>query len=318
LSLEARPNQSPPEKTVTVSKGALALVVTCLISASIAPAQSQTTNPQIVTLRLGPDQIGAVKTAEKFSTRLAFREPIKEIVCGDLYDPESGTGAFVIQRIDNNVFIKPVAPRGNSNMFVKTGERGERIYNFSLLIVPINQAHFIVNVINTSDNVSSEIKASKHLVSLPVSPPIIANIKMNEGGPDNAIGGMAAASSVKLSRMAEPAEPPPPPPKMKSNSRPAAVVARLDGLPQRDVIKRVKPNYPQDARLRGISGEVIVEITIDDSGKVISGRAISGPLWLRNAAVLAARDWKFSPATPTKWPTLDVSRITFNFQFANY
>jgi TonB family protein len=319
MKLETRPYRYPPNKSVGFRTGTIPLVITLLAAATIARAQSQIANPQIVTLRLGSDQIGLVKTAEKVSTRLAFCEPIKEIICGDLYDPESGIGAFVVQRIDNDVFIKPVAPRGISNMFVKAGDKGERIYNFSLLIGPIDQVNLIVKVVNATDNIASAPNFSKPPASLRVAPPIITNIKMNDGGSSNAIGSVAGVLSAKVSKMAE-LEPPPPPSSVKSNSEALTVVAEADtgsdSMSRREVIRRVKPDYPEFARTTGVSGEVAVDVTIDDGGKVKSAQAISGHALLRGAAETAARSWKFSPATSGKRLKPDVTRIKFNFLLA--
>jgi vacuolar-type H+-ATPase subunit H len=44
------------------------------------------------------------------------------------------------------VFLKPVVAKGLINLFVKTGEKGEHTYSFDLLVVPIEQAHRVVNV----------------------------------------------------------------------------------------------------------------------------------------------------------------------------
>lgn len=112
-----------------------------LVSASVARAQST-----IVTITVGPSQIGQVKTSQGITTRMIFPEIVRDIVCGDLYDPASGKGSFVIQRIDNDVFLKPVVSKGLSNLFVKTGEKGEHTYSFDLQIVPLEQAHRVVNV----------------------------------------------------------------------------------------------------------------------------------------------------------------------------
>ncbi|MFP5265402.1 MAG: hypothetical protein ACLGJB_26245 [Blastocatellia bacterium] len=124
-----------------------AILISCLVVvSSAARAQSP-----ITTIALGPDQIGVVKTAVGITTRVTFLEPVQEIICGDLYDPASGKGTFVVQRSGNDqkpgndVFIKPVAPKGLSNMFVKAGD-GRRTYNFDLKIVPVDQAHRVVNV----------------------------------------------------------------------------------------------------------------------------------------------------------------------------
>ncbi len=103
----------------------------------------------ISTLPLGPDEIGLVKTAQGITTRISFPEKVLESICGDLYDPASGKGTFVIQNSGNDVFLKPIVSRGMSNLFVKTGsEAGTRIYNFDLSVVATAQlAHRVVNVV---------------------------------------------------------------------------------------------------------------------------------------------------------------------------
>ena len=121
--------------------GAIVLVVVLSVAAQVANAQSP-----IITVTLGPNQIGQVKTTQGITTRITFPEPVREIICGDLYDPATGRGSFVVQRIDNDVFLKPVVSKGLSNLFVKTGEKGEHTYGFDLQVVSIDQAHRIVNV----------------------------------------------------------------------------------------------------------------------------------------------------------------------------
>ncbi|HVF56101.1 MAG TPA: VWA domain-containing protein [Pyrinomonadaceae bacterium] len=56
-----------------------------------------------------------------------------------------------------------------------------------------------------------------------------------------------------------------------------------------------KPLYPQTAKSAGASGKVIVEVTIDEKGKVIEARASSGHPLLQAAAASAARQARFSP-----------------------
>src|SRR5262245_48885094 len=100
----------------------------------------------IVKISLGPDQIAIIKTAQGITTRVTFPEPVKEIICGDLYDPGTGKGGFVVQRSENDVFLKPIPSKAMTNLFVKTGERGEHIYNFDLIVGPMADAHRVVNV----------------------------------------------------------------------------------------------------------------------------------------------------------------------------
>jgi hypothetical protein len=132
------------------------LVAVCLLmSAGPAPAQSPPAQSPIVTLALGPDQIGVVKTSVGISTRISFPDPVAEIICGDLYDKDTGKGTFVVarsgseQKPGNDIYVKPVGSKGQSNMFVKTGE-GKHTYNFDLSIVAPAQAHRVVNVVDAA------------------------------------------------------------------------------------------------------------------------------------------------------------------------
>lgn len=102
---------------------------------------------QITSVTLGAEQIGTVKTAVSITTKISFPDKVSTVICGDLYDGQTGKGTFVIQQSDNDVFIKPIAPKGQSNMFVKVGD-GKKTYNFDLLVVPFNQAHRVINVID--------------------------------------------------------------------------------------------------------------------------------------------------------------------------
>src|SRR5713101_4616648 len=121
--------------------GRMLLGLALMVATSGVRAQSL-----IITITLGPNQIGQVKTTQGITTRVTFPEPVRDIICGDLYDPATGKGSFVVQRIDNDVFLKPVVAKGLSNLFVKTGEKGEHTYSFDLLVVPLEQAHRVVNV----------------------------------------------------------------------------------------------------------------------------------------------------------------------------
>jgi hypothetical protein len=104
----------------------------------------------VASLALSSDRIGEIKTAQGITTMIRFTDPVQEIICGDLYDAGTGKGTFVVQRSGssehpgNEVFVKPVAARGASNMFVKT--EGKHTYSFDLTIVTTAQAHRMVNV----------------------------------------------------------------------------------------------------------------------------------------------------------------------------
>ena len=74
-----------------------------------------------------------------------------------------------------------------------------------------------------------------------------------------------------------------------------------------------KPAYPLTAKSARQSGVVVVEVVIDVNGKVISARAISGPVLLQQAAIQAAHQAKFSPTILSGQPMKVVGTINYNF-----
>jgi TonB family protein len=76
---------------------------------------------------------------------------------------------------------------------------------------------------------------------------------------------------------------------------------------------KVLPVYPQFAKQLRVSGEVKVEVTIDEGGRVIAAKAISGPNPLRPAAEDAAWKWAFKPTLLNKVPVSARGVLTFIF-----
>jgi len=91
------------------------------------------------------------------------------------------------------------------------------------------------------------------------------------------------------------------------------VVRRSGGALQASAIRRVEPAYPMSARSAHITGSVVVEIRIDHFGAVADAKAINGPRELQDAAVEAARQWRFQPTSISGVRVDVVGTITFNF-----
>ena len=100
--------------------------------------------------------------------------------------------------------------------------------------------------------------------------------------------------------------PPPPMPKPISGG---VVNGKATSLP--------RPPYPAAARSVRASGAVNVQITIDESGNVISAAAISGHPLLRAAAAQAARNATFAPTTISGKPVKIIGLIAYNFNPAD-
>ncbi len=103
-------------------------------------------------------------------------------------------------------------------------------------------------------------------------------------------------------------ETPPPPLTSRQQARKATGVM-VEGT----VITRAKPVYPSSARSMNAYGNVDVRVVISEAGRVIEATAISGHPALRNAAVDAARQWVYKPATLNGVPVKMESVLTFTF-----
>lgn len=268
----------------------------------------------VVTVTLDQDQIASVKTARGITTRLVFAERVQEIICGDLYDPATGVGTFVIQRVGNDVFLKPIVSEGVSNLFVKAGENSEVTYSFDLLIGSAQQAFRIVRVVPKSS--TPETKQAKATSRLFLRPPVFRVVDVVFQGPHETPAGLS--ETVKLVQQL----PPPPPPIPASSAsavttiKSAREVAASQRTKPRNAVRTLKPEYPDVARRVGADGEVAVQVLIDEKGNVASAKALSGNPLLRSAAVAAARMWKFEPVGRGNRST-DSQTITFNFILAS-
>ncbi len=78
-----------------------------------------------------------------------------------------------------------------------------------------------------------------------------------------------------------------------------------------------KPEYPEEARKTKLSGVVMVEVLIDEAGKVVSAKTISGleNTTFRIAAEAAAMKATFSPTTLKEQPVKVSGVINYNFTF---
>ncbi|HKP45469.1 MAG TPA: TonB family protein [Pyrinomonadaceae bacterium] len=73
------------------------------------------------------------------------------------------------------------------------------------------------------------------------------------------------------------------------------------------------PDFPAAAKAANTYGTVVVRVTIDEQGNVISATAVSGPPLLQQASVNAALLAHFSPTLLMGEPVQVVGVITYNF-----
>ena len=118
-------------------------------------------------------------------------------------------------------------------------------------------------------------------------------------GPGNAIG---------IKRSVEGGGEPP------VNSAPKPLLKPVSGgVLNGSAISLPTPAYPDVARKMRASGVVVVDVVIDENGKVISARAISGNSILREVAVQAAYRARFSPTKLSGLPMKVAGLIHYKF-----
>lgn len=84
----------------------------------------------------------------------------------------------------------------------------------------------------------------------------------------------------------------------------------LDG----EAVYKPQPAYPAEAKAARAQGKVSVRVVVDEEGKVIKAEAVSGHPLLRDAAVTAARNTRFSPPRVQGQPVKLDGVITYDFE----
>ena len=102
-------------------------------------------------------------------------------------------------------------------------------------------------------------------------------------------------------------EPPPPPPK----PTPHAPIS--GGVLNGKALRLVQPTYPPIAKSAHASGQVRVQILLDENGNVISASVVSGHPLLAAAALAAARASKWTPTKLSGQPVKVSGFIIYNF-----
>jgi TonB family protein len=79
------------------------------------------------------------------------------------------------------------------------------------------------------------------------------------------------------------------------------------------VIDRPQPDYPPVAKAARAQGTVIVQVVVDEEGRVMAAQALSGHPLLQASAVKAARGMRVSPILVGGKPVKFVGTVSYNF-----
>jgi len=148
----------------------------------------------------------------------------------------------------------------------------------------------------------------------PVLPPGVPfrkdNFNSNPGGPGlghSNVGGSGGGGNGGTTVRVD-VDPPPPAPV----ERPKPKVLPKEVI-NGDALFLPKPQYPPLAKRMGIQGTVNVQVLVDETGKVISAKAVSGNPALTRAAQQAALDARFSPTKIGEQAVKVSGVIVYNF-----
>ncbi len=78
-------------------------------------------------------------------------------------------------------------------------------------------------------------------------------------------------------------------------------------------ISQASPSFPETAVRMRTSGTVVLELQIDEKGKVVKATPVSGPSIFHYPAVNAALKWRYKPATINGANVPSQARVTMNF-----
>jgi protein TonB len=99
---------------------------------------------------------------------------------------------------------------------------------------------------------------------------------------------------------------PPPPvtaaPRLSSQAQPAKLISSPP------------PAYPPMARTQRLQGEVVLNVAIDDSGKVTKVSVISGHTVFQQAAIDAVTRWRYEPARLNGQPVPSQAQVRVFFR----
>ena len=116
------------------------------------------------------------------------------------------------------------------------------------------------------------------------------------------------------------APPPQPQTPVSSNASADTKNSRKGNAPrvtQGKAINKIQPSYPAIAKAANASGPVSVQILVSETGEVLEAHAAGGHPLLHDAAVQAARGWRFKPTEISGRAVKTRGILTFTFKLTD-
>ncbi len=163
---------------------------------------------------------------------------------------------------------------------------------------------------STSNPTNVPVDVGIRASSVPPAPPgaIVSSINSDPPAPSFAGRGVPDGRGSTPVTITDPPPPPSPPP----TPAPPRVV-KISHILNSEAKALPKPNYPPMAKQIRVQGTVAVQVLIDETGKVVSAKALSGHPLLVPESVRAAMQARFSPTIIGEQPVKVSGVITYNF-----
>lgn len=139
----------------------------------------------------------------------------------------------------------------------------------------------------------------------------------NDKGLDTIVATLNAITALPKRSAAESAQPAAPKNEEEPSKELIAHPERVkiaSGVTQGLLIKRVRPDYPEDARAAHIQGTVKLRAEISKEGDITDLELIDGPIELAGSAVAAVRQWKYKPYLLMGNPVTVETTIQVNYE----
>ncbi len=95
--------------------------------------------------------------------------------------------------------------------------------------------------------------------------------------------------------------------------QPASIVELSPDAAEGNLVRRVEPEYPEQALAQHIQGPVLLDLRIAQDGTVQGIKVVSGDSQLAEAAATAVRQWRFKPQLVHGHPVEMETQITLKF-----
>lgn len=213
---------------------------------------------------------------------------------GITFEPTEVTYRSIMYYLDENM-VRMVTP-GATNTPAATSPQPAA----SVVTTPVNKPEPKTTAANNKNNKKAAAPVVPELPSASTSA-----TKLASGPVDLKVQAVSTNQQLPVIALDEPPPSPGPKPILKPVS---------GGVLNGTAIVLPPPIYPEAAKRMRTQGVVSVDVILDETGKVVSANASSGPAILREAAIAAALKARFSPTKLSGQP-VKVSGV-INYKFA--